>query len=84
MTSVDLLRQIERFVGKVNEDDLEDMVFKIRTTLGVQEVDCVVGDCDITFSDYDDATITVELDDIVGARWVASGTISDGTLGGTY
>jgi hypothetical protein len=69
----------------VQESDLEDLIFTVRLPTGVIEVECVVGECSVSFIDSADAAVDVDdINDIVGVRWSASGEIVTGSLTADY
>ena len=87
MTTSELLRALERYCGQVQESDLEDLVVVVRkSTNSVVEVAVTVDEtCDtVTFADSNEVAVVVTAGMIVGARWEASGSITEGDLTASY
>jgi hypothetical protein len=85
MLVADVIREVSRFVGVVQEADLESLIFQVRGATGVTEVDCTVDDCgSVAFVNSSDAVVVVDAGDIVGVRCAASGVIEAGTLTDSY
>ena len=85
MTIEVFLRDVQGFVGKIQQADIEDLVCQVRGATGVTEVTPVLDDCGgVSFEDSNGDAVTVDAGDIVGARWLAAGAVSVGTIPGTY
>jgi hypothetical protein len=78
MDTTELLRVARRFVGLIQESDLDDLIFVVQTAAGQYE-----GTYDSACSRFVDASgdsLGDDLTDLIHVRWAAGGSVAAGTV----